>query len=109
MIIRTKIDWLQNKELSTEEREILDAKREFLESYDEYEEEYEETTKEAILDTFNNKIYIQVEENKICLIELLGGQYIQDESGAMRKMEERLYFESTLDELYDQLIKDSNK
>lgn len=103
MIIKTKIDWMQNKKLSDEEKEIIEAKKAVLDNYNGYDEEYEETEKEAVIDTVNDKIYIQVEENKICLIRLLGGDYFPNEQGVLERIEERIYFQSNLDDVFKQL------
>lgn len=105
MIIRTKIDWLQNKELSETEKEFLEAKKEFEENFDSFNEEYEETEKNAIIDTDSDKLYIEVETERICMTRLLDGQYILAENGNMERIEERLFFKSTLDEIYNELIK----
>jgi hypothetical protein len=109
MILRTKIDWLQNKVLTKEEQEILEAKREVLEDdYDAAAEEYEETEKDAIIDTVNDKIYIEIEPDKICMIRLLDAQYAYNEAGKMERIEERLYFKSTLEQIYNELTTTNN-
>lgn len=109
MILKTKIDWLQNKNLTKEEQEILEAKKEFLEdAYDIINEEFEEAEKDAIIDTVNDKIYIEVEPDKICLIRLLDANYAFTESGRMERIEERLYFKSTLETIYNELTNNKN-
>lgn len=110
MIIRTKIDWLQNKEVSKEELELIQAKKDVLgDDYDpsehEKDEEYEETKKNAIIDLVNDKIFIELEEDKVCIIKLLDATYSYNEQGAMERIEERLYIDSTLDEIEQQLNK----
>lgn len=109
MIIKTKIDWVQTRELSEEERERIEAKKAVLEDrYDPFEDEedlFEDAEKNAIIDTNNNKLYVEISENKICLTNLLGGEYIVMENGSTQRVEERLYFKSTLEEIYTELTK----
>lgn len=109
MILKTKIDWLQNKVLTKEEQEILQAKKEVLEdAYDIINEEFEEAEKDAIIDTVNDKIYIEIEPEKICMIRLLDANYAFTESGQMERIEERLYFKSTLETIYNELTNNKN-
>ena len=109
MIIKTKIDWLQTKNLSEEEKKLLEAKKSVVDDYNEYEEEYEEAQKDAIIDTLNDKVYIEVEDNKICLIRLLEGMYFPTGEGSVERVEERMFFESNIQDIYEQLIEENNK
>lgn len=111
MILKTKIDWLQNKEMSDAEKEIMQAKKDVMgdDYVDDYEDEYEEIEKNAIIDGCNDKIYIEIDSETVCLVRLLGADYYPTESGSMQRIEERLYFKSTLDEIYENLTKHINK
>jgi hypothetical protein len=110
MILKTKIDWLQNKELSDSEKELLQAKKEFLgdDYIDDDEKQYEEIEKNAIIDTDSDKLYIEIDDEKVCMVRLLGGDYYPTEDGALQRIEERLYFMSTLDEIYNTLTNNNN-
>lgn len=105
MIIKTKIDWLQNKVLTDEEKEVLEAKRIVLGDDYDANDEYDETEKNAIIDTTNDKIYIEIEPEKVCMVRLLDAQYVYTEDGRMERIEERLYLKSTLDEIFENLNK----
>lgn len=105
MILRTKVDWLENKELS--EQEI--AKREVLgKEYEPDEDVYNKVSKNAIIDTGENKLYVEVDEDKICLTPLLNGEFIVADDQVQR-MEERLFFESKLDLIYELLTESKIK
>lgn len=102
MILKTTIDWLQNKPLSEEEI----AKREVLGPDYKSTDDYDEVEKSAIIDTSDDKLYIEIEPNKICMTKLLGGEFIVDDNDIIQRMEERLYFKCTLAELFENLMKD---
>lgn len=103
MILRTTIEWVQIKPLT--EFEI--AKREVLaEEYEPPVDEYEELIKEAVIDTTNEKIYIEIEPDKICMIRLLDANYAYNENGGMERIEERLIFKETLENIYNKLIQE---
>lgn len=106
MILKTNIEWEQSKDLSDKERELMEARAEVDPGYNPHDDEdlFELVIREAIIDTDNNKLYVEVSKDKICMTELLGGQYIGDGETTQR-IEERLYFKSTLEEIYGKLIK----
>lgn len=107
MILQTTVEWTQDKKLSKEESEKLKAKREVLgDEYDSYEDQdllYEETVKNAIIDTNENKLYVEISEGRICMTHLLGCQYICTIDNNLQTVTEKLYFESTLDEIKEKL------
>lgn len=107
MLLKVKIDWVQNKKLTKEEQEQLDAKIEVLGSdyEDSYEDRYDEVEKLALIDTENNKMYVEVEDNKVCLTRLLTAEYIPTSTGNVERIEERLYINTTLVEIEKQLTK----
>lgn len=104
MILLTEIEWEQNRELSELEKEKIEAKREFVPEYDPYSDDslFEQTIKRAIIDTDSDKLYVEVEYNKICMTNLLGGVYIT-ENNYTQRVEERLYFEAKLEDIYKNL------
>ena len=100
MIIKTKIDWLQTKKLSEYEQ----AKREVVgDDFKDDTDPYEEAEKDAVIDTGNDKMYIQIEPDKICMIRLLDAQYLYSENGQLERIEERLMFKSDLETIYNEL------
>lgn len=105
MIIRTKIEWSQAKELTESEKEFREAKRSVLKDYNPHEEdEYETVEKQAIIDTEDDKLYVEISENRICLTSLMGGEYMIVED-SIQKVSNRIYFEATLDEIMEKLTK----
>lgn len=103
MIILTKISWVQTKKLSDEEREILEAKKAVIEDYDSYDDAYEDTEKNAIIDTEGEKVYIEIDEKTVCMTRLLSGEYYTNDRGNLERIEERLYFQGNLTEIYNEL------
>lgn len=103
MIIKTKIEWNQTKELTESEKELREAKKSVLKDYDPTnEDEYETVIKRAIIDTKDDKLYVEISENKICLTNLMNGEYmVFDDS--IQKVSNRIYFEATLDEIMEKL------
>ena len=101
MILRTKIEWLQQKQLS--EKEI--AKREVLGTDYDSSETYETVIKTAIVDTENDKLYVEAGEGKICMTKLLNAEYAYTENGQIERIEERVTIFETLDNIYEQLTK----
>lgn len=101
MIIKTKIEWSEPIEISEEEK----AKREVLGSEYQPIDDYEKLEKEAIIDTVENKLYVEIDERKVCLTELLGADYLYSDSGFITKMEEKIYLITTLDKIYKMLTK----
>lgn len=100
MILRTKIDWLQAKELSEKEK----AKKEVLGAdYVAPKEEFEKTQKDAIVDTYTDKLYIGVSENKVCIMRLLDTQFIPNTEGGIEKFEDTILIEGTIENIYNQL------
>lgn len=112
MIIRTKVKWTDVKELSPEEKERIEAMKYVLgDDYevesDNEEEPYEEYEKDAIIDFVNDKVYVEMEPGRICVSRLLGGEHYYNPDGNLERLEERLFFDYNLDELYKILT--SNK
>lgn len=109
MILKTTVEWTQDKKLSKSEKENIDAKREVLgENYDPYEDQhllYEETVKNALIDTNENKLYVEISEDRICMTHLLGCQYIATSDDLLQTVTEKLYFKSTLDKIMKELKK----
>ena len=102
MIIRTKIDWSQEKKLDPIEKEKIEAKAEVVPEYDPYDDLNEEVEKEALIDTTEDKIYVQVDDNKICMMNLLSGEYILTDTSVQR-FQERIIFKGNLDEIEKKL------
>lgn len=102
MIIRTKIEWTQEKKLDELEKQKLEAKAEFEPDFDPFEEMYEDSEKEAIIDTNQNKVYVAIEPGKICVMNLLGAEYIVV-GKSVQRFQERVTFEGDLDEIYNNL------
>jgi hypothetical protein len=99
MILRTRIEWLQLKKLSANEL----AKREVLGSDYDSSDEYETVEKEAIVDTINDKLYIELTPEKICMTRLLNAEYAYNENGQIERIEERVTIMETLDNIYNKL------
>ena len=105
MILRAKIDWLQPRKLDPAEKEKIEARKEFEPHYNSSKDENEEVEKDSIIDTGNNKLYVQTTEDKVCMTNLLKSDFIENEEGNIERIEERIYFKSTLDEVYEQITK----
>lgn len=105
MILRTTVDWEQTKEMTEHEREVMEARAEFDPTYNPHADDslFESTVKSAIIDTDNDKLYIQISDEKLCMTKLLAGEYFALDNGEIERVEERLYFKSTLDEIYEKL------
>ena len=107
MILRTTVEWTQDKKISPEDLEKLKAKQEVLgRDYNPMEDQhllYEETVKNAIIDTDSDKIYVEISANRICMTRLLDAQYICDSENVIQTVTEKLYFESTLEEIEEAL------
>jgi hypothetical protein len=108
MILRTKIAWLKAKEETEEEK----LKKEVL--GDEYQEDtskesFDKTKKDAIIDTDNDKIYIQLYEDQVCIQKLLQTEFLPTEDGTLTRYEDSIIIYSTLDEIYEQLTKPTFK
>lgn len=99
MIIRTQIEWLQQKQLS--DKEI--AKREVLGSDYDTSDAYETVLKTAIVDTVNDKLYVEISDTKVCMTKLLSAEYAYSEGGQIERIEERVTILETLDNIYNQL------
>jgi len=107
MILRTKIAWLKAKEESEEEK----LKREVL--GDEYVEDkskdgFDKTTRDAIIDTVEDKLYIQLYDDQVCIQKLLQTEFLPTEDGTLTRYEDSIIIYSTLDEIYEQLTKQNN-
>lgn len=116
MILRTNVEWLVNKtpKPTAEEKAQEQAKKEYL--GDEYEppvpvaEVFEEENVDAIIDTYNDKLYVDAGTGKVTMTNLLQSAFIQDETGEVRRFDENITFDATLDDIYDKLIEtDKNK
>lgn len=107
MIFKSKIYWTQTKEMSEKEKEIQQAKMEVLGDDYEFDEEieFENTEKNVIIDTSDNIMYVELNEEEICISELLGGDYIMQENGDITKMKDMVYIKSTLKEIWEKLNK----
>lgn len=112
MILRTTVEWTQDKKISPEELEKLKAKQEVLgDEYDPYDDQdllYEQTVNNAIIDTDNDKLYVEVSENRICITHLLGCQYVYTPDNTLQTITEKLYIQSTLEEI-EEALKTKNK
>lgn len=107
MILRTKIAWLKAKEESEEEK----LKREVL--GDEYVEDkskdgFDKTMRDAIIDTVEDKLYIQLYDDQVCIQKLLQTEFLPTEDGTLTRYEDSIIIYSTLDEIYEQLTKQNN-
>ena len=101
MVIKTEIDWLVEKKLTEEEKEIIDAKKEVLGSdYIPELDQYTSSKKEAIIDFENQFIFVSVDENELCVTRLLYSDYFPIE-GTVHKMTDRQYFKGNLEEIYN--------
>lgn len=99
MIIKTKIEWLQQKELS--DKEI--AKREVLGTDYDTSDSYETVLKTAVVDTINDKLYVEISDTKVCMTKLLSAEYAYGENGQIERIEERITILEKLDNIYNQL------
>ena len=101
MVIKTEIDWLVEKKLTKEEKEIIDAKKEVLgNDYIPELDQYTSSKKEAIIDFENQFIFVSVDENELCVTRLLDSDYFPIE-GTVHKMTDRQYFKGNLEEIYN--------
>ena len=105
MIIKTKIEWLKEIELTEEEKTIIEAKRAVLGGeYIPEDIKYDAVTKDAIIDFKNKLLLVQVEQDEICVTKLLESTYVSIEDG-VQKLTDRQYFKGDLEELYN-ILKD---
>lgn len=105
MIIKTKIEWLKEIELTEEEKTIIEAKRAVLGGeYIPEDIKYDAVTKDAIIDVKNKLLFVQVEQDEICVTKLLESTYVSIEDG-VQKLTDRQYFKGDLEELYN-ILKD---
>ena len=105
MIIKTKIEWLKEIELTEEEKTIIEAKRAVLGGeYIPEDIKYDAVTKDAIIDIKNKLLFVQVEQDEICVTKLLESTYVLIEGG-VQKLTDRQYFKGDLEELYN-ILKD---
>ena len=105
MIIKTKIEWLKEIELTEEEKTIIEAKRDVLGGeYIPEDIKYDAVTKDAIIDVKNKLLFVQVEQDEICVTKLLESTYVSIEGG-VQKLTDRQYFKGDLEELYN-ILKD---
>lgn len=105
MIIKTKIEWLKEIELTDEEKAIIEAKRAVLGGeYIPEDIKYDAVTKDAIIDIKNKLLFVQVEQDEICVTKLLESTYVLIEGG-VQKLTDRQYFKGDLEELYN-ILKD---
>ena len=105
MIIKTKIEWLKEIELTKEEKTIIEAKRVVLGGeYIPEDIKYDAVTKDAIIDVKNRLLFVQVEQDEICVTKLLESTYVSIEDG-VQKLTDRQYFKGDLEELYN-ILKD---
>lgn len=104
MIYRTVIEWTQEKKLDPVEKEKILAREEFDKEYDSYDDLNETVDKEAIIDTNENKLYVQVEDDKVAMLNLLSVEYVFMES-FLRKFQEKIVFKGNLNEIEKKLTK----
>lgn len=105
MIIKTKIEWLKEIELTEEEKTINEAKRAVLGGeYIPEDIKYDAVTEDAIIDVKNKLLFVQVEQDEICVTKLLESTYVSIEGG-VQKLTDRQYFKGDLEELYN-ILKD---
>ena len=101
MVIKTEIEWLAEKELTEEEKEIIDAKKEVLGSeYTPELDQYTSIKKDAIIDFENQFIFVSTGENELCVTRLLDSDYFPV-GGAVHKMTDRQYFKGNIEEIYN--------
>ena len=105
MVIKTKIEWLKEIELTEEEKTINEAKRAVLGGeYIPEDIKYDAVTEDAIIDVKNKLLFVQVEQDEICVTKLLESTYVSIEGG-VQKLTDRQYFKGDLEELYN-ILKD---
>ena len=105
MVIKTKVEWLKEIELTEEEQAIMEPKRAVLGGeYMPEDIKYDEVTKDAIIDFKNKLLFVQVEQDEICVTKLLESTYVSIEGG-VQKLTDRQYFKGDLEELYN-ILKD---
>ena len=105
MVIKTKIEWLKEIELTEEEKTIIEAKRAVLGGeYIPEDIKYDAVTEDAIIDVKNKLLFVQVEQDEICVTKLLESTYVSIEGG-VQKLTDRQYFKGDLEELYN-ILKD---
>lgn len=113
MILRTTVEWTQDKKISPEDLEKLNAKKEVLgDEYNPLEDQdllYEDTVNNAIIDLYNDKLYVEISKKRICLTHLLASQYVYNTDNYLQIITEKLYIESTLDEIEKELLKSNKK
>ena len=103
MIIKTEIDWLIEKKLTEEEKELIEAKKEVLgNDYVPELDQYTSLKKDAIIDFENQFIFVSTDENEVCVTRLLDSDYFPVD-GTVHKMTDRQYFKGNLDEVYNTL------
>ena len=105
MVIKTKIEWLKEVELTEEEKTIIEAKRAVLGGeYVPEDIKYDAVTKDALIDLRNKLLFVQVEQGELCVTNLLDSTYISVDDG-IQKLTDRQYFKGDLEELYN-ILKD---
>lgn len=102
MVYRTVIEWVQERKLDPVEKEKIEARVEFEKTYDPYDDLNEKVDKEAIIHTDEDKMYVQIEDDKICMLNLLNVEYIyMDDS--IKKFQERIMFKGNLNDIEKKL------
>ena len=105
MVIKTKVEWLKEIELTEEEKTIIEAKRAVLGGeYVPDDIKYGAVTKDALIDLRNKLLFVQVEQGELYLTKLLESTYVSIEGG-VQKLTDRQYFKGDLEELYN-IVKD---
>lgn len=102
MILKTKVMWRREKELDPKVKEGIKAKSEFIQDYDPSEDLYEEVERDAILDTDNHHLYVQVSEDKCAIKQLFSAEFIDSEIG-LHKFEQFHEFKAKLSTIYNKL------
>ena len=109
MILRTTIEYEEENtsNLSEDEKEKYLAKKEFLgNDFPEAEILTHKIDRDGIIDTDNNKLYIDIGEGKISMRNLLDSEFFPLEDGSVGNFFSQVVFKGNLDEIEQNLIKE---
>lgn len=112
MILRTKVEYEEENtsKLNEDEKAKYIAKKDFLgKDFPEEELIIDKVERNVIIDTDNDKIYIDIGEGKISMRNLLDSEFFPLEDGSIGNFFAQVVFKGNLDEIYENLLKEKQK
>lgn len=112
MILKTTIEYEEENtaHLTEEEKQKYVAKKEFLgKDFPEAELLMDKIDKPVIIDTDNEKMYIDIGEGKISMRHLLDSEFFPLEDGSVGNFFSQVVFKGNLDEIYNTLLEEKSE